>query len=175
MTNRHGGPLTPDRVLQALSALGTPVVMLDEPTPDDLPRLLGQLTASLEAALDEHAMGNPDQVKQFGEGYAEQLANDGLGAAKLINARLTTIAFQLEDSHTDDGGEVLPFEAAAQASMAAASLIAYQLYVVPDRTGQRADDSVLREFLRDARRSFGNAKRSYDRLVDKLKGRGFRV
>ncbi|MBC9000481.1 hypothetical protein [Micromonospora aurantiaca (nom. illeg.)] len=173
-TTRHGGPLTADRVLQALAALGTPTVMLDDPTPDDLPALLGQLTASVEAGLHDHA-SDVHEIEQFAEGYARQLDNDGLGAARLMDARLRVMAFQLRDTTMDDGAEVLPLKAAGQAAMAASGLIGYQLLSMPDSTGRPADERFQRELLRGARRFLGEARRSYDRLVAYLKGRGFNV
>ncbi|MET8310695.1 hypothetical protein [Micromonospora sp. NPDC005173] len=98
-----------------------------------------------------------------------------MAAASLIEARLQTIAFQLRDVTTEDGQEIIPFQGVSKASMAAASLLAYQILSMPDPTGQPADASLLREPLRGARRFLGDAPRSYDRLAAYLKGRGFTV
>lgn len=173
-TTRHGGPLTTERLLEALRVLGTPVVMVDEPTPDDLPQLLGCLAASVDAAVHEQAM-EPGAVEQFVEGYSDQLASDPVGAAWAIDSRLRLMALQLRHPTVTSGQDVIAFQSAAEAAMAASSLVSFQLLCQPDASGQRAPQSAIRERLRAGRRFLVDAKRSCDRLIEYLKGRGFQV
>ena len=169
---RHGGALSADKVLQALAAMGTPVSMLDEPTAEDLPFLLGCLLASTEAAL--HQAG-PDALKQAVEGYRGQIAGPDSGFAQVLQGRINVLAMQLKEHPVPAGEDTGALEASAQAAMASSELLAVHVLSLPDGTGERAEPAMVREVLRDAKQMLGHARRRFDHVVQVLRGRGVKL
>ena len=84
---RLGGDLTADKVLRALAAMGTPSLSLDEPTPDDLPYLLGCLLALTEAGLHQ---ADPEALKLVTDGYRAQITGPGSGFAQVLHRTAST-------------------------------------------------------------------------------------
>lgn len=166
---RYGGDLTADKVLQALTAMGTPVASLDEVTEQDLPFLLGCLLASTEAALHR---AEPEALKLAAEGYRGQIAGPDSGFVQVLQGRINVLALQLKDHPVGVGENTGALDAAAEAAMTSSAMLAVHVLSLPDSTGRRAEPAMLREVLRDARRFLGHARRRFERVLQVMRGRG---
>ena len=166
---RHGGDLTTDKVLQALAAMGTPVAMVDEPTAEDLPFLLGCLLASTEAALHR---AEPEALKLAADGYRGQIAGPESGFVQVLQGRINVLAMQLKEHPVPAGENTGALDAAAEAAMTSSAMLAVHVLSLPDGTGQRAEPAMFREVLRDAKRFLGNTRRRFEHVLQMMRGRG---
>jgi hypothetical protein len=164
--------LTTDKVLQALAAMGTPVVMVDEPTAEDLPILLGCLLASTEAALHQ---AEPEALKLVADGYRGQISGPESGFVQALGDRINVLAMQLEDHPVPVGENTGALDAAAEAAMTSNAMLAVHVLSLPDSTGKRAEPAMLREVLREAKRFLGNTRRRFEHVLQMMRRRGINL
>lgn len=167
--SRHGGELTVDKVLQALAAMGTPTLMLDEPTNENLPYLLGCLLASTEAAL---CLADPQAMKLVTDGYRRQIVGPESGFVQALQGRAGLLAMQLKEHPVQHGKGTGAIAAAAESAMATGALLGVHVMTLPDRTGRAAEPALLSEMLREAKRWLGATRRAFDRVTQVMRGRG---
>ncbi|NUR59348.1 MAG: hypothetical protein HOV87_11865 [Catenulispora sp.] len=158
-SNRLGGSLTADTLLQILALLGTPTVFPDGP-PDagDVPGLLGQVAASLEAAILQQVPG--DRVDDFVSRYAEQLGDDPDNALRVQQFRISLTAVQLQELAHATGRPAVT--TAAAAVVTAGDLLAYQVLAGPDSSGRPAPKADLLEVLKMAKSNLARTRRSME-------------
>ncbi|MBV1852728.1 hypothetical protein [Catellatospora tritici] len=168
---RPGGALTADMLRRALAALGAPVAKSDQPPDDDIPALLGALTATVEAAVHDH-LNEVRELERFTAAYGRQLAGHALSDVQLVAQRLGVASDQLRPPSVVSGHPVPAIAGAADAAQVAHALLSYQISLLDDPTAAQALTDAQAESLHIALEASRQARAHLDTVAANARQRG---
>lgn len=162
--------VTVNDVIDALYAIGKPVVMPDTPTDADMPSLIGALLYAADSLQVHKVLLSEQDVQAMVDGWLTAAgARDQATQALAIATMRAGMTAALMRTFTAEGALHRSMAAAAQGAhrmMAAAGIIALA------RRGPHGDDQQIRGLLRGARADLRDAVQAYEALRKELRALG---